>query len=274
MTNVTTQVEAATTMLDPKPKTKSSVQGSGRRHWLKALRHIELLRQNNEDTEQVFRIIEALKGNADFTAYNEFVATDIGQKVISEKRSAIDFLSNREWLRSLPEGSLGRVYLDFMVSEGLTAEGLRDVSYDGGFAGENEVSEQDRVFSEWNRDIHDLFHVITGYHRDPLGELSVLAITYQQTKSLGVAFISLLGGLEIKRIFPGAKVFKAIFQGFKIGKQCENLVAQDWEYLLTLPIEDVRQKLGLRQPTHYQAVLDYAVETKTTDPRYQHLFAA
>lgn len=255
-------------------KTASDTGAKRRRYWLKAFKHIGLLQQNNEDTEQVFRIIEALKGNADFTAYNDFVSTEIGQKIIAEKRCAIDFLGNREWLSSLPDGSLGRAYLDFMVSEGLTAEGLRDVSYDGGFAGDDEPSEEDRIFSEWNRDIHDLFHVLTGYHRDPLGELSVLAVTYQQTKSLGVAFIAVMGGLEIKRIFPGAKVFKAIFQGFKIGKECKNLVAQDWEYLLTQPLDQVRADLGLRTPTRYQAVLDYAIETKTTDPRYQHLFAA
>ena len=244
-----------------------------RRNWLAAFRHIDLLRQNNEDTEQVFRIIEALKGNADMTAFNRFIATDIGKKVIAEKRSAIDFLGNRDWLASLPDGSLGRAYLDFMVSEGLTAEGLRDVSYDGNFAGD-EGTEEERIFSEWNRDIHDLFHVVTGYHRDPLGELCVLAVTYQQTKSLGVAFIAIMGCLEIKRILPGAKVYKALRQGFKIGKQCEDLVAQDWEHLLTLPKEDALAHLNLRKPTHYQAVLDYAVATKTKDPRYQHLFAA
>ncbi|MEN8723101.1 MAG: Coq4 family protein [Alphaproteobacteria bacterium] len=245
-----------------------------RRNWLAAFRHIDLLRKNNEDTEQVFRIIEALKGDADKTAYDAFIKTEIGQKVIAEKRSAIDFLGNRDWLRSLPDGSLGREYLDFMVSEGLTAEGLRDVSYDGGFAGESEETEEDRIFAEWNRDIHDLFHVVTGYHRDPFGELSVLAVTYQQTKSLGVAFIAIMGCFEIKRILPGAKVYKALRQAFKIGKQCENLVAQDWEYLLTLPKQEALAHLNLREPTHYNAVLDHAVATKTTDPRYQHLFAA
>ncbi len=267
MTDVTTTETNTLPVLEAKT-------GKRRRNWLAAFRHINLLRQNNEDTEQVFRIIEALKGDADMTAYNRFVETEIGRKVIAKRRCAIDFLGNRDWLASLPDGSLGRAYLDFMVKEGLTAEGLRDVSYDGGFAGESEEREEDRIFSEWNRDIHDLFHVITGYHRDPLGELCVLALTYQQTKSLGVAFIAIVGCLEVKRVFPRAKVYKALWQAFKIGKECDNLVAQDWEHLLTLPKDQALTQLKLRKPTHYQAVLDHAVATRTKDPRYQYLFAA
>lgn len=250
-------------------------QKKSRRNWLKAFFHINELRKDNDDTEHVFKIIEALKGDADETQYNNFVATEIGRKVIEEKRSAIDFLAKREELRQYPEGTLGRYYIEFMDYEGITAEGLRDVSYDGGFATEDgEETEEQRVFSEWNRDIHDLFHVICGYGRDPLGELSVLAVTYRQTGSLGVGFIALMGSFEYRRILNPAPVMKAIFQGFKIGKECKNLVAQDWEYLLTQPLDQVRADLGLRTPTRYQAVLDYAIETKTTDPRYQHLFAA
>ncbi len=253
-------------------QTTQQIRPDGKRHWLKALRAIDRLRRDNDDTEQVFLIIEALKGKSNEEHLERFRATEIGRKVLSEKRSALDFLTKRDWLQSLPEGTLGKIYIDFMIREGLTAEGLRDVSYEGGFATEAQMSEEERVFSEWNRDIHDLFHIITGYGRDPLGELSVLAVTYQQTKSLGVGFIALMGAFEYQRKLKGTPAFKSVLQGFKIGKQCEDLVAQDWEHLLTLPIEEVRERLKLRKPGFYNRVIETARRKLFDYPRYRELY--
>jgi len=253
--------------------TGSAIPQDGKRHWLKAFRAIDRLRRDNDDTEQVFLIIEALKGKSNVEHLERFRSTEIGHKVLMEKRSALDFLTKRDWLQSLPEGTLGKIYIDFMIREGLTAEGLRDVSYEGGFATEKVMSEDERVFAEWNRDIHDLFHIITGYGRDPLGELSVLAVTYQQTKSLGVGFIALMGAFEYQKKLKGTPAFKAVMQGFKIGKNCEDLVAQDWEHLLTLPIEEVRERLKLRRPSLYQRVIETARQRLFDYPRYRELYA-
>ena len=248
-------------------------QPSGRRNWLKAVRAIDRLRRDNDDTEQVFLIIEALKGKANDEHLERFRSTEIGRKVLAEKRSALDFLTKREWLKSLPEGTLGKIYIDFMIREGLTAEGLRDVSYEGGFATETYGDDDERVFAEWNRDIHDLFHIITGYGRDPLGELSVLAVTYEQTKSLGVGFIALMGAFEYQRKLKGTPAFKSVLQGFRIGRKAEDLVAQDWEYLLTLPIEEVRERLKLREPSFYNRVIATAKRKLFDYPRYRELYA-
>ena len=41
--------------------------------------------------------------------------------------------------------------------------------------------------------MHDLWHVTTGYGRDALGELSLLAFTYAQEKIEGIGAIVLYG---------------------------------------------------------------------------------
>ena len=41
--------------------------------------------------------------------------------------------------------------------------------------------------------MHDLWHVTTGYGRDALGELSLLAFTYAQEKNRGIGAIVLYG---------------------------------------------------------------------------------
>jgi len=95
-----------------------------RRRPLKALRHFRELIRNKEDTTQVFYIIEALNGNSFQKRFRKFAKSEKGQKRIAEDRFLPDILDNHEWLQSLPNGSLGRAYLDFMKSEGLTAHGL------------------------------------------------------------------------------------------------------------------------------------------------------
>ena len=49
------------------------------------------------------------------------------------------------------------------------------------------------------RDQHDLWHVVTGYGRDELGELCLLGFTYAQTKNRGVGLIVLVGFYQVLR---------------------------------------------------------------------------
>jgi len=114
-----------------------------------------------------------------------------GRRVLAERRSLIDVLCDRERLRSLPEGSLGRVYLEFMEREGLSADGLAAAAEQG--YQRRSSDPEVRTYGDWARDSHDLWHVLTGYGRDPLGELCLLGVLYSQIRNPGTAFIALLG---------------------------------------------------------------------------------
>jgi ubiquinone biosynthesis protein COQ4 len=219
--------------------------------WLEAFRALYDLMKDNDDTTHVFRIVGALRGNSDLRLVARMRESEIGRRILDERRSMLDVLSNREKLRALPEGSLGRVYLAFMEREGLTAEGLAQAADDG--YGESRRTDPDVVtVSDWARDSHDLWHVLTGYGRDPLGELCLLGVLYSQIRSLGTGFIALLGLTHVPFEYPGAPCVRAVWQGFRIGRRAEWMIAQDWEHLLTLPIDDVRERLRLEWPTWYE----------------------
>jgi ubiquinone biosynthesis protein COQ4 len=176
--------------------------------------------------------------------------SEIGRAILAEHRSLLDVLANRERLRALPEGSLGRVYLAFMEHEGLTADGLADAA-DEGYQ-QRSFDPDVRTFADWARDSHDLWHVLTGYGRDPLGELCLLGVLYSQIRTPGTAFIALLGLLQVPFEYPGAPSIRAVMQGFSIGRRAQWMIAQDWEALLALPIDEVREQLGLERPTYYE----------------------
>jgi ubiquinone biosynthesis protein COQ4 len=219
---------------------------------LKAWRAVRALIADKEDTGQVFKVIDALSGNADERMYNRFMATETGQKVVAEKRDLITLLNDRERLKALPEGTLGRLYYEFMAAENLTADGLVDAS--------NEAprrylrDESSRIFGDRMRDSHDLWHVTTGYGRDGLGELSQLSLYYAQTRNRGIGLIVLMGAYTASKEAPKAGIWKAVREGYRLGKQAAWLPAADWEALLDKPIAEVRATLGMGEPVIYRAI--------------------
>ena len=62
--------------------------------------------------------------------------------------------------------------------------------------------------------LHDVFHVVTGYDRDLRGEVAVLAFTLAQTRSPGIAYVLLR---VLLRAGWSSEMGKLIRQGFRRG---------------------------------------------------------
>ena len=202
---------------------------------------------NPEDTEKVFVIVRALSGKTLLRGYNRFVKTEVGQKILDERRELVDTLLDREALAQLPEGSLGRHYLHFVSSENISADGLVDASEidDREFDNENIARYGNRL-----RDQHDLWHVLTQYGRDVTGEACLLAFTVAQTWNPGLALIALAGVFKIGSDNDW-RVARASWSAWRAGRRAAWLPAQDWEALLAQPIDEVREQLGLVAPEVY-----------------------
>ncbi|HEX4874722.1 MAG TPA: Coq4 family protein, partial [Sphingorhabdus sp.] len=139
---------------------------------LKALHHFRKLIADKEDTEQVFHIIRALSGNSFTKRAREFWSSSMGKSLLAEPQNLVEILDNHKSLRKLPMGTVAHAYCDFMEKEGLTAQGLVD-EYEK-FADKTEkFDDLLERYGNRQRDTHDLFHVLTGYGRDALGEQCV-----------------------------------------------------------------------------------------------------
>lgn len=217
--------------------------------WRLAFRALRKLIRNNDDTTQVFAITDALRGNSDARNTARMRQSAFGRTILSKKSSLVPILADHSRLRQLPEGSLGRAYLDFMESENLSADGLVEAA-DEGHQTEG-IDPEITAYANRVRDSHDIWHVLTGYGRDPLGELALLGVMYSQVKNLGMAFIALLALPNIAKTYPGAPTKRAVLQGFRTGRRAKWLVAQDWETLLAYPLESVRTTLQIDPPSYY-----------------------
>lgn len=218
-----------------------------RRRPLVAMRALRRLVADPERTGEVFVIVRNLSGDAIQRSYRRFCGLP-GRREWLEQ-SLLTVLGDRDHLRTLPADSLGRAYLDFVERESLSADGLVEAS-------EGHVAIEDlqvRRFAERNRDMHDLWHVLSGYGRDAFGEVCLLAFTYAQTRNLGIGVIALVGALKIARE-RGFGVFRAVWQGYRAGRRAAWLPGEHWESLLAQPLADLRKRLGITPPSVYRDI--------------------
>lgn len=218
---------------------------------LRAIRNFQMLMKDKEDTAAVFRIFESLPSRDFLPRIANLALSEQGDMLRRTEPSLPDILDDHATLRRTPKGSLAHAYCDFMEAEGLTAAGL---------VAEAERSGRPRFpdLVEWylnrSRDTHDLFHVLTGYGRDALGEASVLLFTHGQNPSQGHLLIGYAGAANIKKMAKGtrAPVFGAVREAHRIGQGAPPLIAQPIRQLLERPLEDVRAELRIPQPVKYR----------------------
>lgn len=197
------------------------------------------------DTKQAFRIANALEFGAPARLTRRFRRTAHGKRVLAERRRLLDTLADRNRLAAMPEGSLGRAYLAFLDAEGITAEGLVQASEEAYGRPSRDADEE--LVQQQLRDMHDLWHTLTGYKGDLLGEAAVLAFSFAQTRHPGVGFLALIGLV----LSPAPEYRQFILGGFRRGVRAAWLPAQDWEALLARPLADVRRELGIRPVDEY-----------------------
>lgn len=218
------------------------------REWSKAWRALRNLINDPENTEQVFVIMKSLAGNSHAKQFQRFFKSEGGKRVLTERLDILDKLNDKDYLRGLPENSLGRAYLAFIESEDLSADGLVESSQ---VAHTNLKSKDLRLYFDRSRDVHDLWHVLTGYGRDGFGEACVVAFSYAQTKSLGFAAIALMGGYEFNKMMPGNNIWSTIWQAYKNGRKSEWLMGVVYEDILPMDLKDARKMLNIQAPDKY-----------------------
>lgn len=219
--------------------------------WGPALKALRRLLADKEDTRQVFEIMRALNGDSTAKAYQRLLTTTEGGRLAYERVELAHKLMDDAWLDSFAEGSVGAAYRTFVRSEQLSAEGLAMVSREG--VGDIDNPHPYAWMGRRTRDVHDIWHILTGYGRDALGEACLVAFSYAQTKGLGWALIAL--GAAFRSGRNGAYPFKkAILEGYRRGKAAAWLLGEDYERVLNEPLEAARRRLGIVPAKVYESI--------------------
>jgi ubiquinone biosynthesis protein COQ4 len=217
---------------------------------LRALRAARNLIINPEDLPQVFTMIESLSGTTLSRITKRMAKEEGSARLLRERTDIVPTLVDRDALRRMPEGSLGRAYLAFVESENISAQGILDAAAQG----TSHLGDlpPDLAYTHGRmRDTHDLWHALTGYKGDVLGELALIAFTYAQTKNPAMALMWGLGVIKLRGV-PGSR--QVMLEGYRRGKQAAWISGLRWEDLLPRPIDEVRKQLNMAGPPVYTPV--------------------
>ncbi|HEY6879454.1 MAG TPA: Coq4 family protein [Polyangiales bacterium] len=206
----------------------------------RAFRAIERLSKDPEDIAQGFVIVDSLAGQAPLRVLSRFRQNPVGRKLLIERPSLIAKLNDRDALERLSPDSLAHEYLRVLDRNGISADGLKAASIEGRGSAYDERSEymfvRDRI-----RDSHDLWHAVTGYRADAMGEIALLAFTAAQLRNPGIGVL-VFAALASSRELAFSKV---ITSAFRRGLRATWLPPVRWETLLPLPLDEVRALLGI-----------------------------
>ena len=254
MATLTAQVSVAEILHDTgTPSRPASAHIRKTMQPLRALKAVRRLIADKDDTEQVFEIMNALVGRSTQWGYRRMLTSPVGGVAAYQRTELADVFQDHNYLRSLPQGSLGRAYLEFIEAQNFSAYGLVDESRKV-VDSEIEAAHPHAWYARRLRDVHDVWHVLTGYGANALGEGCLVAFSLPQTRSKGFGVIAFAVGMQFARARTGYPCARAVWQAWRDGRKAAWLPEQDYAALMAMPLEEARRVLGIPEPYLYNRV--------------------
>lgn len=219
-----------------------------------ALRALRKLIANKEETVHVFEIIKALSGKSIFNGYQRMLTIPEGARQAYLRPEMAAKLSDDAWLATFAPGTVGAHYREFINLRSFAADGLVGESRKASDTANVDSAHPVAWYARRIRDIHDIWHVLTGYRTDTLGEASILAFTHGQVKNRGIAFIVMAAAFEMTRSHPHRQYIRAMLEGYRHGRAAKWLPAEDYDALFAEPLETARKRLNIQAPVIYESV--------------------
>jgi ubiquinone biosynthesis protein COQ4 len=177
--------------------------------------------------------------------FQRFAASETGRALLAERRSLLAALSDRDALARLPEDSLGRAYLAYLERNGFEPGGLLELQNEVQARWEREAgTPRLDPLRAWFRDrtllAHDLFHLLTGYDTDDIGEATLLAFSLAQLGGRGQALLTVGAALNVFQRL-GWSWLRYDLRAWQRGRRAGWLTGLPWEELLPLRLDTVRR---------------------------------
>lgn len=193
-----------------------------------------------EQTDAVLELFDAVGGDGGERTFQKFIRHHDGRALYREGPQLVESMADHESLAAMPEGSLGRAYLEFARRNGFGASDLVDINVEIERENEEALDPVRQWFWDRFTSMHDLWHVVTGCDTSPDGESLLLAFTLGQVPQRGFRVVI---GLVLFRTKLNLRFHRALFRAWLRGKQARALIRARWEELLPLPLDEVRRQL-------------------------------
>jgi ubiquinone biosynthesis protein Coq4 len=180
---------------------------------------------------------EALKGFDAMALANPVAGEMLKERYLSPTPDAA-------YLGTLPDGTLGKEFERYLTQNGLDANLLRESAF---IPAHRERGEDVGYLAERGFQLHDMFHVLTGFDTAPLGEVRVVSFTVAQTPAPYPAMIIASRPLQMVLYKPELlpAVMDAITEGWALGRKAKPLMGVHWEEYWERPLAELRQEYDL-----------------------------
>ncbi len=141
-------------------------------------------------------------------------------------------------LHQLPNNTLGYVYANHMIEKSLTP--LQASSVDNNY----------QFLAAHIIETHDLWHVVTGFETNIIGEIQLEAFYVAQLHASRFWLALLAKNLLKAAVFDveiSTRYMDAITEGWLMAKQAKPLFGIQWNKLWSTPLEDIRTSLNIGQ---------------------------
>lgn len=209
------------------------------------------LYKNPNDLEAAFIVFNWLSSRSVRKQYETFRRTPIGSRIIDNDESLVGILDDVDKLKAMPVGSLGHEYSRFLVD---TSRSTSQFADDTKKRGEKPSESAFNCYIRWYRDQHDLTHTVTGYERNPFGEVVLLWFLHGNFANFGIIAMTIPMTITHARK-KGWGVFAASFEAYMNGRKAEWLAGMDWPALLEMPLIDVKSLMKIRSPIKYHELM-------------------
>jgi ubiquinone biosynthesis protein COQ4 len=139
-------------------------------------------------------------------------------------------------LAALPEGTLGHRYGHHMLDNGYQAPPILP------------VSDPRSYFIAHFVEVHDIWHVVTGFGTDKAGEIGLQGFYVAQVHP-STAFLALLAKNLLKTALQDLELadvhMRYLVAGWLLGKQTQPLFGVDWKRSFEQPLASVRAGFGI-----------------------------
>jgi ubiquinone biosynthesis protein COQ4 len=186
------------------------------------------------DTTRVFVLGLVVSRRAYPQLLARITMDDRGARLLRERpsidRAHVDF----DRLRALPATTLGGAYARYLEKNQLDPDL---------FQAPPGLPEVPTFITKRMRQVHDLWHVLTGYDTDVSGEVALQAFTWAQTDAPSSAILT-VGGL-LRFGFRDHTLLPRVLDAYRRGRHAEFLPPLWLEEMWERPLTELRVELGI-----------------------------
>lgn len=164
----------------------------------------------------------------------------VGRKILQEKPRMTSTSLDLDFLRSLPDNTIGKTYINWLDREGVSPDTRVPVKYI-----DNE--ELAYIYQRY-RECHDFYHAITGLPIIIEGEIAVKVLEFM---NIGIPMSGLGALFAPLRLKPKQKQrLYNIYYPWAInsGLNSKPLINVYWENILERHVSEFRKEMGIEQP--------------------------